>query len=284
MSQVRTRRNVTELSVVSFSDTVNVSVAAASAATKAISTMSNMAFRELVSGSVDIKSTTISETMAGIVKSPVALRNSFAETYTRSMDEITENIDVVTKQKIAIVKTIAQGDYQVLSEKTVETGIQAILKSTRSTELSVAVNTMMNTIQQEHNTVFTQSIAAVVKKASISSGFANVKVKAAGHKVSVIALNENGQSILTDVKIDAKTQRVDLVSETIGIVDKSCDSILNKFDQELEKAGLKYKKPDVKWKETVSWMPDNQAKASIRKTTSEADVKLRSVATKNIKI
>lgn len=284
MSQVRTRRNVTELSAVSFSDTVNVSMAAASAATKAISTMSNMAFRELVSGSVDVKSTTIGATKAVTLKSPVALRNSFAETYTLSMDEITENIDVVTKQKMAIVKTIAQGDYQVLSESTVDKGIQAVMKSTDSSELLVAVDTMMNTIQQEHNTVFTQSIAAVVKKASISSGFANVKVKAEGHKVSVIALNENGQSIVTDVKIDDKTQRVDLTSETIGIVDKSCDSILNKFDQELEKAGLKYKKPDVKWKESVDWMPDNQATNSTRNATSMADAKLRSISTKKIKL
>lgn len=256
MSQIRTRRNVTELAAVNFADTINVTTAS-SALRTTLANITDTAIQELVTGNIDFKTTTVKGS-SNVVSSPVVLRNAFAESYSNEIGKLQSRTNSLTKQKMAIIKTITNGEYKVKNTEVVSRGIQEVLLSQTPEKLTTSLEKMMNAVQSEHNAVFTETISQVVKKASVATGFTNVQIKQTTGQISVIALNEKGQSIITDVAIDDKTQRVDLVSETIGINDKSCDSILNKFDQELEKAGLKFKKPDVEWKDTVEWMPDNK--------------------------
>lgn len=257
MSQVRTRRNVTELTAVNFSDTISNDLSAAAVLRSAISNDINLANDKLIIDSLNVSSIAINQSKTSVVQSPVVLRNEFANSYKKTLTALTENVDTLTRQKMAVINTVSTGSYKIQSTETVKTGIKEVMKATSSEMLSASVEKMMNAVQTEHNIIFTNRIASVVERASIATGFSNVKVKQIKGVISVIALNEQGQSIVTDVKVDEKTHRVDLVSETIGIKDKSCNTLLNKFDKELEKAGLKYRKPDVEWKEGVQWMPDN---------------------------
>ncbi len=261
MSQIRQRRNVTELVAVNFEQAINVTTAA-SVVGNAISNVTDTVIRELITDNVDFSSTTISSSMPNTIQSPIVLRNKFAESYTKAMTEITQEMDLVTKQKMAVIKTLSICGHKIQSSKTLETGVQEVMKAMTSEALSTTVEKIMNTVQSEHNTIFMNSIASVVQRASIAIGFSDVKIQQVAGIKSVVALNEQGQSIVTDVKVDEKTQRVDLVSETIGINDKSCNIILNKFDKELEKAGLKHRKPDVKWKKGVEWLPDGNVRSS----------------------
>lgn len=256
MSQIRTRRNVTELAAVNFADTINVTTAS-SALRTTLANITDSAIQELITGNIDFKTTTVKGS-SNVVSSPVVLRNAFAESYSNEIGKLQSRTNSLTKQKMAIIKTITNGEYKVKNTEVVSRGINEVLLSQTPEKLTTSLEKMMNAVQSEHNAVFTETISQVVKKASVATGFTNVQIKQTTGQISVIALNEKGQSIITDVAIDDKTQRVDMVSETIGINDKSCDSILNKFDQELEKAGLKFKKPDVEWKDTVEWMPDNK--------------------------
>ncbi|QQS30002.1 MAG: hypothetical protein IPM47_03355 [Sphingobacteriales bacterium] len=262
MSQVRERQNVTELTAVDLGSTVNTTPIITAIETT-IAQESNVALRELITESVNATTTSLEKKMATLVQSPVVLRNSFAENYTKAFAEITQNVDVVTKQKMAVVETLANSKYQVHSVKSIELGVQELLAATTTTTLATAVEKMMNEVQAEHYAIFSESIASVVENASVAIGFTIVEVKQTGAAITVIALNEQGQSIQTNVTVDKKTSRVDLVSETFGINDKSCDNILNKFDIELEKAGLKYRKTDIKWKETVDWVPTNPLKKPV---------------------
>ncbi|MFN8429794.1 MAG: hypothetical protein U0V04_07435 [Spirosomataceae bacterium] len=256
MSQIRTRRNVTELAAVNFADTINVTTAS-SALRTTLANITDTAIQELITGNIDFKTTAV-QSSSNVVSSPVVLRNAFAESYFNEIGKLQSKTNSLAKQKVAIIKTITNGEYKVKNTEVVSRGIQEVLQSQTPEKLTTSLEKMMNAVQAEHNAVFTETISQVVKKASVATGFTNVQIKQTTGQISVIALNEKGQSIITDVAIEDKTQRVDLVSETNGINDKSCDSILNRFDQELEKAGLKFKKPDVEWKDTVEWMPDNK--------------------------
>lgn len=261
MSKVETRRNITEIQAIPLSSMVSNVSRTASVVSNAVVTMTDAAIKEMITGNVNLQASTLKSEMGSTaLYSPVNLRQQFSEIYTSSITEFSGVKEVLTRQKAAALKTISSCDYQVQSPATIQQGITQIMQADAQQSFSRAVESVMNEIQAQHNQVFTHHLSSIVKEASIKSGFAKeVKVKVLNQKLSVIATNEHGQALLSEIQVDKKSQRLDLVTETIGISDGSCNVILQKFGEELEKAGVKYGESSSKWTGGACWLPNSKA-------------------------
>ncbi|NPA44906.1 MAG: hypothetical protein GXO49_05170 [Chlorobi bacterium] len=267
MSQVRVRKveRIVEANVV---DAVTTCINTNAEVDSAIALSTNSELKALISNSVVV------EKAKNIVQTPEQLKVDFSTSFSKNMEAmVNTNVNNLVKQKVAVINAIKEGGYKIQTGSIIKNGIAKIISSETENGFKTAVNTLMNNVKNEHNTVFTQSVANVVKDASVAIGFTNVSLVYSDAKVSVIAENNQGEAILTEVRIDRKTSKVDLVSETIGIADNSCNVKLNQLDKELEKRGIKHKESKVKWTGGDSWLPTSkkiEKKIKTKKKTKQS--------------
>ena len=97
----------------------------------------------------------------------------------------------------------------------------------------------MNKLEVSHTEVFAQNIATACAIASKNIGFREVEIKTVQGKLEVIASNNQGQYILSEINLDSKTNQLNANTETIGITDGTCASIITQFNEELKKMNIK---------------------------------------------
>ena len=256
MSQVTTYQNFEELGSVPFS-AASATYAASSVMFDAIASMSTAVINDLISGSVDMKSTSFNAYATQMdLKSPNALRFAFAETYIKNMNVFApESIGALTKQKSAVVKTISEMAYRVDNKSAVTEKVVQLLNADKQT-FKKSVEAVMNEIQVQHGRVFTKEMVEIVSKASAEAGYKTINVIIKNSVPVISAVDASGRGIVSEIRTDNKTHVVDLVSETIGMVDGSCNDAMQKFGDALNKYGVKYSNSNRKWTGGNCWLPN----------------------------
>jgi hypothetical protein len=102
-----------------------------------------------------------------------------------------------------------------------------------------AQSSLYQELEQNQSRLFTKGLTAACAKASVKAGFAHVDTKQSpnGSTVRVVASDAQGRSLVTEITAQNKQDR-QIVSELIGVRDKSCQLIMNRFDQSLLEQGV----------------------------------------------
>ena len=187
------------------------------------------------------------------LSSPAVLKDSFRTEYKMNLKTIPVTIKGLDRHKAAAIKTMQNSNMKVVDKSVVQKGLERIVNAKDFGSLKKVVDDTMSKVSIDHTKVLAQSIATVVEKASANIGFRNVKIQNEASKITVIAQNDSGEAILTEVRVDK--DKVDLVSETIGMQDNSCNLKLNEFDREMERLGVKFKDAKAKWTGGNTWLP-----------------------------
>lgn len=270
MSQVTTYSNLEELESVSYSSTANI-YAASRVMFDAISSMSSAAISDLITGSVDMKSTSFNAHITQMdLKSPNAMRFAFADTYAKCMNSFaTESIEALAKQKSVVVKTISEMQYRIEDKNAVSEKIVQMLSANKQ-HFKKSVEVLMNEMQSQHSRVFTKEMIEIVSKASVEAGFKNVNVVIKNSVPVISAVDATGKGIVSELRTDNKTHVVDLVSETIGMADGSCNEAIQKLTAALGKYGVKYSNTNRRWTGGACWLPNaKEVEQSVMKTVSK---------------
>jgi hypothetical protein len=281
MSKVETRSNLIELQSVPLSGFVGsakATSAVCSALAGALTSVVGAAVNELVTGSVELETITFESSLNKTLYSPLTIKHQFTETYTANMEQMSSVSEKLIKQKAAVIKTINASDYKITSPKVVEEGFRHVIAAKTQKELVKSVESVMNIVHEQHNNVFTQEVAGIVKNASIKSNFQNVQIKTLNNVVTVIALNQKGEALLSEIRTDAKTKQIDLVTETIGISDGTCNNVLKDFDSALRESGIKFNSTTSKWTGGACWLPNSQkvdSELKVRKANKDKDLQER---------
>jgi len=253
MSQVTTYSNLEELESVPYSS--NSNYAASTVMFDAIATMSTAAINELITGRVDMKASNFNATQVDL-KSPNAMRFAFAETYTKNMNVFaTESIETLAKQKSVVVKTITEMAYRVENKNAITEKVVQMLHADKQS-FKQSVEAVMNEIQVQHGSVFTKQMVEIVSKASVDAGFKTVNVVVKNSVPVITAVDANGRGIVSEIRTDNKTHVLDLVSETVGMTDGSCNDAIQAFSASLQKYGVKYSDANRKWTGGNCWLPN----------------------------
>jgi len=267
MSQVQTRQNIDELEAVPFR-AASTTFSAASVLFDSLSSMSAAAMKDFITGSVDLKPSSFNAYATQTdLKSPNAMRFAFSEMYTNNLNTFsTQNIDVLVKQKLAVTKTISELSYRVVNKTAVEEKIIQLMNADKKM-FKKSVEATMNEIQAQHSQVFINELTQIVSKASVEAGFKTVNVIIKNSVPVITSVNELGQGIISEVRTDNKTKVLDLVSETIGMADGSCNDAMQKFGDALNKYGVKFSNLNRKWTGGNCWLPNAK---DAEKSISEA--------------
>jgi hypothetical protein len=258
MSQIVTRENISELESMPFSRVSNT-VSAASLMMSAVSSMTDTAIREFFTGSVNMKHTTLSNLSDKMeLRSPNSLRSDFLHSCTANLSALSiETVTPLTKQKVAVMKTILQTEYLIQDKNAVQEKLHHVINADAKT-MKKSVENLMNEIQLQHSTVFSQQLQHIVEKASAEAGFKNVTVRIKNAVPIITALNENGQGIVSEIRTNNKTKVIDLVSETTDFYEGECNQAMNDFGEALKKYGVKFTNANRKWTGGNCWLPSAQ--------------------------
>jgi hypothetical protein len=186
------------------------------------------------SGSLSLKSTTTS------IKSPNTLRALFNETFSPTLSKLeARGINPVVARKATLLNTLKNMDFKVKENSSINSSLKAVFEAKDMKTLNKGIKDVMHKLEASHTEVFAENIATACAIASKNIGFREVEIKTIQGKLEVIAGNSQGQRLLSEISLDAKTNQVKANTETIGITDGSCTAIIQSFNEELRKMNIK---------------------------------------------
>lgn len=110
----------------------------------------------------------------------------------------------------------------------------------------------------QHTQMFTRELASVIAEASKEAGFGKVDIVYKDALPEIVALDDRGRAIRSEVRVNNKSKVLDLVSETIGISDRTCNDVMEAFSKALERHGVKSSTGDRKWTGGQCWLPGSR--------------------------
>lgn len=174
------------------------------------------------------------------IKSPNTLRASFREAFAPTLSKLeAKGVNPVVARKATLINTLNKMDFKIKKDDSINSSLMAVFQAKDMKTLNTEIKTVMHKLEVSHTEVFAQNIATACAIASKNIGFREVEIKTVQGKLEVIASNNQGQRILSEINVDSKTNQVNANTETIGITDGSCMSIINQFNEELRKMNIK---------------------------------------------
>jgi hypothetical protein len=245
MSQLTERSNIISIDEMSFRPKVHASM---------VNLYELSSYRPINSSLSDIKSFCPGNILSAInaingnldvvsspkMLSPNSLRGIFANSFAPTIKRIqTRGLTGTDSKKASFISIVSRMDFKVTNQKELSNGLQAVLKAPDEVALNTEIKTLMNCLESGHTKVFVANIAQACATASVKVGFGQVTIKPVNGKLEVIAKNKEGKHIVSEVAIDTKSNQLNCNTEIIGITDGSCTTIIEQFNDELKKMGIK---------------------------------------------
>lgn len=184
---------------------------------------------------------TVIETAASaalILMAPQLIKAAF-----NSIEKAATNSSVAEVQKIAsdsTLKAVSGVSFSnVKSARQVATLVNQIQSAQSVAEIQETCTRIKTICIQEQMPVFKESITTTVKTVMAEVGFTNIVVKTIGITPVVIAKNNLGQTIRTEVA-EGDNSKIDLVRIQSAIPESECDALNKKINSAFQKYGLEY--------------------------------------------
>jgi len=180
--------------------------------------------------------------------SPNSLRTAFHTGFPLDLKNFeSKNISPLTAKKAAWFSALGKMDFKIADPNFIKTDILAVVKAKDMKTLNKDMKTIMHKLETEHTKVFVNNLAVACANASFNVGFKNIEIKKLHGKLEVIATNNIGQHLNSEIGVNAKTNNVNASTETIGVTNNSCTSIISAFNDELRKMGIKIGKEKTRF-------------------------------------
>jgi len=182
------------------------------------------------------------------VSSPNTLRAQFRKTYADVSKKIAQSgLSTLEATKVSVIATVSKMNFKVEEGKAVRQAMKALVNTREGNSLKKEVKSLMNHLEVSHTKAFSSALAKACVKASLAVGFKQVEVKDVLGKLEIIATNSIGQRLISEIAVDARTNAVNVNTETIGMTDGSCSVIMNQFNNELKRMGIKIGTEETKF-------------------------------------
>ncbi len=174
------------------------------------------------------------------VQSPNLLRTSFQAGFPINLKDMeSSGVSPLTARKAAWFSVLGKMDYKIVQPNFIKANVMAVIRAGNMKALNNEMKTVMQILEVEHTKVFVNNLAKACANASFNVGFKDIEFKKVQGKLEVIATNGIGQHLNSEIGLDAKTNNVNVNTETIGVADGSCTRIISNFNDELKKMGIK---------------------------------------------
>lgn len=194
-----------------------------------------------VTGAINSTSGSLSYTAtATSIKSPNTLRALFMEAFSPTLSKLeAKEVNPVVARKATLLTTLNNMDFKVKENDSINRSLRAVFQAKDLKSINTGIKTVMQKLEISHTEIFTENIANACAIASNNIGFREVEIKTVQGRLEVIASNNQGQRLLSEIYLNAKTNQVNANTETIGITDGSCTAVIQSFNEELRKMNIK---------------------------------------------
>lgn len=166
----------------------------------------------------------------------------------------TSNIEEI---KGGILAEIARQPFLVTDSAKLEQGVSALTQAKTFSEIEEAKQTLVNSIEDGHQQIFSDALLKSCQKASQKIGFTKIESLPSPLSSAVMrfaATDLQGRTIVTEINAP-KNRAVKVETEVVGVSDGSCQEILDAFHNALEAEGVKSQPPKRKFTGGVCELP-----------------------------
>jgi len=246
MSQITERKNAVSIQGLSWRECQNDIASLIS--TEQISTVQKIVPEMLtactpkVAGAVksDISNTSI--TSDSVLSSPSTLQMTFSKPFTERVKQFkTRGLEACEAKQAAMICSLSEMNLVVTNPARVKERLYKAFSVKQGQETERAMKAVFHELNLGHTKVFTTTLASLCVKASVVSGFPNVTIKClpVSNRALITAVNDKGQGLISEISVD-KNHYVNTSTEVTGIHDGSCAEVMNRFNEELRRLGVKY--------------------------------------------
>ena len=190
------------------------------------------------------------------MSSPNMLRASFQKEFPINLKTVESMGNApLTAKKAAWFSILSKMNFKIVQPNYIKANILAVIMAENMEVLNNEMKTVMQILENEHTKVFANNLAMACANASFNVGFKNVEIKKVGERLEVIATNNTGQHLNSEIYLDAGTNQVNANTETIGITNGSCSTIIANFNAELKKMGMRFGSEKTKPTGGIPQMP-----------------------------
>ncbi len=141
-------------------------------------------------------------------------------------------------------ETLVQASaYHTASPAPLQQPMARLVQSTTVAEAKAAQQLVMETLAGVHRQSFAGQLVEACRFASAEAGFETITAaEQRGDRWRVVAENQAGHALVTEIKVP-NTGTPTMATEIIGLHDGTCQTLLDRYDQALERRGVRGVKP-----------------------------------------
>jgi hypothetical protein len=156
--------------------------------------------------------------------------------------------DRVTTAKAIALQAISQAPL-VVNPTAVAQLVERVLAAPSVEAVRQAESALVSAAKVDHARILGEALVVACRQASIEAGFRTVETTSGlGGVLRVVATDEAGRALVSEIHRGDDTRPPSVETEVVGVTDRRCQAILDRFDAALDGQGVQTDGgPDRKW-------------------------------------
>lgn len=174
------------------------------------------------------------------------LEHEYSRRKLEMLDQFRGKLSEAESIRAAILGSIANTPFYVADETRFHQQSQQLQAAVTKADLQVAEQRLLETLATGHRQVFADTLALACQRAAVRMGFAQVEVVRLPKEIRVIAEDKQGRCLVSEIHSEAGSDPA-VATEVVGVLDGSCQKVLDDFDRSLEEEGVQAAPPNRKF-------------------------------------
>jgi hypothetical protein len=178
---------------------------------------------------------------------PVSLvRGQYLQNKQDMLDQFRGKHPEVESIRTAVLASIANTPFYVTDTATLQRQSQQVQAAVTKADLQLTEQRLLETLATGHRQVFADTLAIACQRAAVRIGFPQVEVVRLPKEIRVIAADTHGRCLVSEIHAGGQSDPA-IATEVVGVLDGSCQKLLDDFDRSLEEEGVQAAPPNRKF-------------------------------------
>lgn len=174
------------------------------------------------------------------------LEHAYSESKREMLQQFRGKLSEPESIRAAILGSIANTPFYVGDATPIQQQSQQLQAAVTKADLLVAEQGLLETLATSHRQIFADTLALACQRAAVRIGFAEVEVVRLPKQIRVIAEDKRGRCLVSEIHAEAESDP-SIATEVVGVLDGSCQKVLDDFDRSLEEEGVQAAPPNRKF-------------------------------------
>jgi len=165
------------------------------------------------------------------------LRDQYLQRRREALDQAQNSLPEVETLRAAALASLDSTPFCIENTSVLRAQCLALQNAGTRAEIRKAEHALLDVLTVEHQQIFANAIALACQRAAVRLGFDRVDVVRLPDEVRVIAVDPSGRTLVSEIQ--SHERETGITTEVVGVLDGSCQPLLDRFDQSLEEEGVR---------------------------------------------